>query len=189
VARLRLGIDLDGVVSDFNAGWTRRYNHEFGTGLRPEEIATWRAPASLTHFGSMSRFWRWARTCADGNSLFSELEPYPGALDALNRLARRNRVVILTTKPSYAVHDTLAWLAEQRVPTTEVHITEDKASVPCDVYLDDADHNLERLVAARPESVVCRFVRAWNRPATGAVDVTSWAEFEAVVARVAADLA
>ena len=27
---LRLGIDLDGVIADFNTGWIRLYNQEFG---------------------------------------------------------------------------------------------------------------------------------------------------------------
>ncbi len=51
----------------------------------------------------------------------------------------------MTTKPHFAVHDTFEWLAQHRVPTTEVHIVDDKTTVDCDVYLDDADHNLSAL--------------------------------------------
>ena len=64
--RLRLGIDLDGVVADFTTGWIDRYNAEFGDDLRPEEALTWGAPRELTHFASMTEFWQWARTCCDG---------------------------------------------------------------------------------------------------------------------------
>ena len=35
-----------------------------------QENVTWGAPRELTHFTSMSQFWRWARTCGDGRSLF-----------------------------------------------------------------------------------------------------------------------
>ena len=35
---LRLGIDLDGVVADFNGGWMRRYNVEHGTSLDPDHV-------------------------------------------------------------------------------------------------------------------------------------------------------
>ena len=185
---LRLGVDLDGVVSDFNTAWTRRYNAEFGANVHPDQVTEWNAPARITHFESMSRFWRWAKTCADGASLFRELNPYPGALEALGRLARHHQIVVLTSKPAYAVHDTLAWLAEHRFPTTEVHITADKAAVRCDVYLDDADHNLARFLQERPEAVVCRFVRPWNHSLAGAVDVWTWPEFEAVVERVSGEL-
>ncbi len=35
VSRMRLGIDLDGVVADFNAGWMQMHADEFGTELVP----------------------------------------------------------------------------------------------------------------------------------------------------------
>jgi hypothetical protein len=90
--------------------------------------------------------------------------------------------VVITTKPDWAVHDTLAWIADHRIPTREVHITRRKDRVPCDVYLDDAPHLLKQLRTARPGALICRFVRPWNRPVTGVRDVTDWAEFEALVA-------
>ncbi len=180
--RPRLGIDLDGVVADFNTGWIERYNAEFGASLDTADVQMWNAPVGLTHFASMGEFWRWAETCGEGATLFRVLEPYPGALDALHRLARRNTIVIVTTKPHYAHHDTFAWLAEHRVPTAEVHIVDVKHEVPCDVYLDDADHNLMSIRAARPEAMVCRYVRPWNRAHDGVDDVAGWDDFERLVA-------
>lgn len=184
VTRLRLGIDLDGVIADFNAGWIARYNAEFDADLLPEHVDVWEAPATLTHFTNMREFWRWARTSGGGASIFRVLEPYPDALDALVRLAQHHRVVIVTTKPAFAVHDTFEWIGEHRIPTTEVHIVDDKASVDCDVYLEDADHNLVKLAAVHHDAVVCRFVRPWNRPHAGVVDIESWAEFESLVERL-----
>ena len=180
--RLRLGIDLDGVVADFNAGWIERYNAQFGAELLPEHVDIWDAPTLLTHFTNMREFWGWARTAGEGASIFRVLQPYHGAIDALQRLARDHRVVIVTTKPHFAVHDTFEWIAEHRIPTREVHIVDDKTTVHCDVYLDDADHNVRALVGARPESTVCRFVRPWGTPQPGAIDITSWGEFEELVA-------
>lgn len=182
--RLRLGIDLDGVVADFNAGWIARYNDEFGADLAPEHVDVWNAPATLTHFTKMGEFWRWARTSGGGASIFRVLEPYDGALDALHRLADAHHIVIVTTKPSFAVHDTYEWIAEHRLPTREVHIVNDKTTVDCDVYLEDADHNLDALRRARPSAVVCRFVRPWNRSHEGVVDITDWPAFEALVTRL-----
>lgn len=182
--RLRLGIDLDGVVADFNAGWIARYNQEFGTELLPEHVDIWDAPTLLTHFTDMGQFWSWARTSGGGASIFRILEPYHGAIDALHDLARRHHVAIVTTKPAFAIHDTYEWLAEHRVPTREVHIVDDKTTVHCDVYLDDADHNLRALRAAHPAATVCRFVRPWNESHDGVTDVADWAQFARVVDRV-----
>jgi len=177
-ARLRLGIDLDGVVADFNAGWIERYNDHYGTTLLPEHVDIWDAPTMLTHFTNMGEFWSWARTAGGGSSIFRVLQPYHGAIDALRDLSRRHHIVIITTKPSFAIHDTFEWLAEHRVPTREVHIVDDKATVDCDVYLDDADHNIEALLAGHPNALVCRFVRPWSTSHEGAVDVADWSEFD-----------
>jgi len=187
MSHLRLGIDLDGVVADFNRGWISRYNRDFGTGLSDDAVVEWDAPKDLTHFDDMNAFWEWAKTCGEGKSLFRWLDPYPGAVDALDRLARqRHRIVILTTKPSFAVHDTYAWLADNRIPTTEVHIVGHKPAVDCDMYLDDADHNLLALVAEQPNATVCRLLRPWNNPIEGAVDVSSLDDFADLVTRVSA---
>lgn len=181
---MRLGIDLDGVVADFNTGWIRRYNADFGADVAFDAVKAWDAIPSLTHFRHMGEFWKWARD-HDGHSLFRHLETYPGAVESLRELARdRHDVVILTTKPPWAVHDTYAWLSEHRLPTREVHILEDKWTVDCDVYLDDASHNIERLVRNRPERTVVRFVRPWNAPVTGARDIENWPEFVKMVRSV-----
>ena len=177
---MRLGIDLDGVVANFVGGWTALYSDEFGTAVDPLDVDHWDAIPHLTHFAHMGDFWRWASRL-DGGSLFSHLEPYEGAVDALRALSRRHTIVIVTTKPDWAVHDTFAWISRHRIPTREVHITDDKWRVPCDVYLDDGPHVLEDLVARRPEAVVCRYVRPWNEHVLGAIDVESWEEFTHVV--------
>ncbi|MEQ8839939.1 MAG: hypothetical protein RIB98_03085 [Acidimicrobiales bacterium] len=187
MGRLRLGIDLDGVVADFNHGWTTRYNRDFpellARDLTAADVVEWDAPTVLSHFASMSEFWRWAETCAEGRSIFHGLEPYDGAIDALDALRRAgHHLVILTTKPYFSVHDTYDWLARHRVPSTEIHILDDKTQVACDVYLDDADHNLEALAASHPDALVCRYVRPWNRAHAAAVDVHDWDDFTAAVA-------
>jgi 5'(3')-deoxyribonucleotidase len=188
VRKLRLGIDLDGVVADFNDGWTTRYNRDFpdklDRDLKAEDVVEWDAPTTLSHFPNMSAFWTWAETCAEGRSLFHGLDPYEGALDALHQLrGDGHHLVILTTKPHFSIHDTYDWLARHKIPSTEIHILDDKTQVDCDVYLDDANHNLAALTSAHPAAEVCRYVRPWNGPISGAVDVFDWVDFQSVVAQ------
>ncbi len=181
---MRLGIDLDGVVADFNGGWIRRYNAEFRAAVALDAVRHWDGIPETTHFADMAEFWDWARD-HDGASVFRHLDPYPQALDTLRRLDRvGHQIVILTFKPDWAIPDTFAWLAHHRVPTREVHVLDDKHRVPCHVYLDDAPHQLERISAGRPDAVVCRFVRPWNRPVPGTQDIASWPEFETLVGRI-----
>lgn len=179
---LRLGIDLDGVVADFNAGWVRLHNDEFGNDLHPEMVQTWDGLAELGGFADMVAFWKWAKGSELRPSIFRHLDPFPGAIETLGALAHAgHRIVIITAKPRWAVTDTFRWLADHDVPTQEVHITEEKYTVDCDVYLDDSPHVLPALLRHRGDRHVCRFVRPWNDPLTGATDIRSWDEFHATV--------
>lgn len=181
---LRLGIDLDGVVADFNGGWMRKYNEEFDAELHPRQVDSWDGLPDLTHFPDMGAFWRWARDHG-GHSVFRHLEPYPGAVDALRGLNRAGHdVVVLTAKPDWAVHDTLEWLADHRIPTREIHILHDKHRVDCDLYLDDSPHVLRAYASHRPREQICRMVRPWNEPLDGVRDIASWSDFRRHVGRV-----
>lgn len=180
--QLRVAVDLDGVVADFAGGWIARYNAEFGTDLQVADAVEWHAGSRLTHFGSPRLFWRWARSAGEGGtSLFRGLPPYPGAVDGLRELQRLAHVVVLTTKPGWAVPDTLSWLGELALPLREVHITDDKPSVAAAVYVEDSPDQLAALRRGRPGAVVCRWVRPWNAPVDGVVDVESWADVHVVV--------
>lgn len=184
---MRLGIDLDGVVANFTKGWMKFYNRDFGTQLAVEDSRDWGDLVNLTHFADIDEFWTWTSDL-DGRSVFWHLETFPGAVDALRQLDEAGHdIVVITTKPTFAVDDTHDWVEQHGIPAVEIHILEDKWLIPCDVYLDDGPHVLPGLVEHRPESTVCRFVRPWNRPVEGAVDVRDFDEFREVVDRLAVE--
>jgi 5'(3')-deoxyribonucleotidase len=175
---MRLAIDLDGVVADFNTGWMRLHAAEFGSELRPEMVDSWNCLHRIGGFQDMGAFWEWASPKSHRRSIIRHLDPYPHALDSHRTLADRgHRVVVVTTKPHWARTDTFNWLADVDLPTTEVHLHDRKYEVDCDAYLDDAPYVLEELVEHRPGALICRFVRPWNVPVPGVIDVGEWSEF------------
>jgi len=179
---LRLGIDLDGVVADFNGGWTELHNAEFGGTLTPDLVTSWNGLHATAGFDDMAAFWNWARPNEHRRSIFRHLRLLPDAIDTLHALRDDGHtIVIVSTKPDWAVHDTFQWLADNEIPTREVHFTDTKYDVDCDVYLDDSPVVLPGLVAHRPTAMICRFIRAWNTPVDGTHDVSTWQQFHALV--------
>jgi hypothetical protein len=179
---MRLGIDLDGVVCDFNAGWMRLHMAEFGSKLEPEMVDSWDNLHLLGGFADMPAFWKWARANEDRPSIFRHLEPYPDAIETLCAMRDHgHRVVILTAKPRWAIPDTLRWIADHELPTEEIHIRYRKYRVECDIYLDDSPIVLPDLVRHRPGAAVCRMIRPWNDPVDGAVDIHDWRTFREFV--------
>lgn len=180
--RMRLGIDLDGVVADFTAGWIDLHRREFGSDLVPDGVTMWDGLHEFAGFASMEEFWDWARPNATRRSVFRHLRPLPQSLETIRALAGVGHdVVIISAKPDWAVPDTLAWLSDHEIPTREVHLTFDKHEVDCDLYLDDAPHVLESLRTLRGDRTVCRFIQPWNRPMDGVVDIGSWQDFQRLV--------
>lgn len=111
--------------------------------------------------------WRWL--WSDGvekHGLFRHGHVGKGAIEGIQRLSQVVDVVVITARPKNAVNDTLAWLAYNQFPVSEVHILtagEPKSSVKvCDFYVDDALHNLEDLVT-NTDGKVLLWDRPWNR--------------------------
>lgn len=178
---MRLGIDLDGVVADFDGGWAARYVEEFGRPL-PDRPAVWDRLHELTHFPDMDAFWDWVHH----RQIFRHLPVIPGALESLRRLAAAgHEIVIISAKADRSIPDTLGWIAEHQLPTREIHFRREKYTVECDAYLDDSPEYLPELVTHRPYALVCRMVAPWNQPVPGTVDIPDWPAFEKVVAEAA----
>jgi len=182
--QLRVGVDMDGVIADFNRSWIGRYNRDFDASVEVSSVSMWEGMHRLTHFESMAEFWDWAQ--ADRPSIFRDAPPLPGAIESLGRIARRHRLEIVSSKFDWAIPDSLGWLADNGVAAREVHFLWDKTKAPCDVFLDDAPHQLMALVRERPDATVCRMVQPWNSPIAGAVDISSWDAFEQLLDEIAA---
>jgi len=173
---MRLGIDMDGVLADFDKGWVDRYNADFGADLHPKQNTYWDALVGITHFANDAEWWEWASSKHE--DLFLGLEPLPGAVEGVQTLsAQGHDICIITSKPRWAAGHPSSWLREHDVPYDEIHVTSKKAFVVCDVYVDDALHNVVDLLE-HTDGLVIQY-SAWpyvngGQRVPGAIYATSW---------------
>ncbi len=178
--KLRMGIDLDGCLYDWDDQSRFLMQHEFGYDV-PAAITEWNQLEKIVR----PKHWRWLWSEGVERGLFRNGNNYKGGLEAMKELAEIVRVVIITSRPPQARVDTVEWLAHYRIVIDELHIlgksgvtgkSDPKSSVPCDVYLEDAPHNLIELLENTKAKVI-GFERSWNtevRDRTGLYWVKEW---------------
>lgn len=123
--------------------------------------------------------------------LYTKGIPLPGALEAATALAEAgHRLHYISARaiaevPRYlAWHRTAEWLWRWQFPVDSLTISDDKFCRPTDVFLDDAPHTYEALVAAgHPRPVLWCHSETQTTP--DVVGVHSWDQFLALVEQTA----
>jgi 5'(3')-deoxyribonucleotidase len=88
---MRIGIDVDGVIADNHTAWINRVNHEHVTAFTPADLTCW---TFWTDLGITKEqlFKHWTP------DIYAEVQPYPGALDAIRRiLDQGHRITYVTS--------------------------------------------------------------------------------------------
>lgn len=174
---MRIALDLDGVCYAWDK--TARYM------LRKKIAATGQViPPELfrdsQHWNEIEEVvgpenfqWLWTDGVRDG--LFRYGHCYTGAIEGVTELCEMGDVHIVTARPKTAYKDTIDWLSFMFDKSTisGVHFTggESKSSVPADVYIDDAPHNIEQLLKAGHQ--VVSVLRPWNQ-SLGSREAETW---------------
>lgn len=167
--RMRIGVDLDGVAYQWSK--TARYMLRE---ILPNSPYTKDGPLGTesTHWDYISENvsrkhlnWLWKEGVELG--LFRHGNMYTGTIKYVRLLAEMGDVIAITHRPQAAVHDTLAWLAYQKLPLSGVHILsgmQPKSTVMprCNIYIDDKVENCNELVEETDGSVYL-MDREWNQ--------------------------
>lgn len=146
VGQLVIGLDIDDVIYP----WFEAAEEVCeAAGLRNGKKATsW---AMHDDYGCSKEDWvRAIETAAIWGDLYSRA-PIPGAVDALKELVEMGHWIhIVTARGFFKNGDiirrkTVEWLYDWDIPHVGLTFTRDKAIVDANVYLDDGQHNVERL--------------------------------------------
>ena len=160
----RIGLDLDGVMYDFEGASRFLLREHFGVDV-PKPSAYWNYTKDWLADNGQPDAWEWLWTEGVRNGLFRHGHMLSGAVRAVNKLVNDgHELVVITSRPATARVDTLMWLGFHAVAAAEVHMLGDfkkKSSVRpyCDVYVDDSAANAGDLLKNTPGTVLL-----WDRP-------------------------
>lgn len=165
-----IGVDIDGVLADFNGSFIERVIQVTGEDKfppRPFDIPLWNYPE---HYGytaeENSAVWE---NIKSDRTFWRTLEPYPdarAALAYLDEVTRHDDLYFVTARPGVAAKiQTEYWLTTHGYEYPTVLIASDKASIAqalkFDVYIDDRWENCEA-VRTRSRAKVFLMSRPWN---------------------------
>ncbi len=182
-----LGVDLDGVCADYNAGFREVVAAD--KGVDPDSLPfpqVW----GYEHWGlDTAEFTRLHRLAVADKRMFRHLPAIEGCAETLWRLSDMGIWIRIITHRLYvnwghieATTDTVAWLDDNRIPYRDLCFLGAKPQVEADAYIDDAPHNIEALAAQGNQVII--FDQPYNRGLDG-LRAKDWGEVEELVARLA----
>lgn len=187
---LDIGLDVDNVLYPFSTAIARYA--EIAKGLRPGDLddhaLTWTWHKDQWGIDS-AEFMRIYAQGVNAGYIFTEGDPAQGSVSAARRLKDAgHRLHYVSAREIPGVSHNLAhlrtydWLTRSGFPIDSLTISDDKAAVYTDVFLDDKPENVSALLAAGH-----RYPLLWDRPHNRRSwmqhrRVYDWHQFERLVA-------
>lgn len=155
-----LGVDLDGVVSDFVGDLRPIAAEYFGV---PVESLSNQPDYNFTQWGHglPAKYPELHKFAVVQRGLFINSKPVPGAIQALRRLSEEGIYIrIITSRICIKWHhaeivkQTVNWLEHHGIPYWDICFVRDKTTIGADLYIDDSPGNVRSLTQAG-KRVIC----------------------------------
>lgn len=147
-SKMVIGVDIDGVLANFVAGFRPLVRIMYGTDPGPATSWTWYRSVVKSDEDN-TRLWEWLW---ENTWFWRRLVPLPGAEDALLRLRAAIRaghlVYFITHRPQAAHGATVGWLMDYGIAHPQVILGKNKRAI-CEAigvthYIDDYEENVQK---------------------------------------------
>lgn len=196
---MKIGIDVDGVLANFNEAFIQRCIDITGKDLfppRPFDIPTWHYPQHYGYTEAEMKFPDgpvWASIIAD-ETFWYMLKPYDDAVEFLSELDHgEHEIYFVTNRAGVQVKaQTESWiefhgygLKSPNFSFPTVLISSLKGDVAraldLDLYIDDKTENCIDVRHMHPRTKVFMLARPWNVEVPGIPRIPSLAEFKVAI--------
>lgn len=166
---MRVAVDVDNVVEDFQNGWAEQYALWFDREPDPTKMGQWDALVTATHFETAGQFWSWFQRA----DVWSKLPPVPGAQGGLEWMKDHPSVhfLFVTARPPHGEAATAKLAANWSVPAVFLNDTS-KHLAKADIWIDDSPSVLANLHANAKPAI--RLERPWNEGAPATFSAPHW---------------
>jgi uncharacterized protein len=160
-AKLKIAVDLDGVLAESMLVWCERANREFGTHLKMEDLDSWSSWKKYQI--SKDDFYRILDESWDE---WLEIPPTePEIAEKVAHVEKFGELDIVTGRSKRTLQAARNWADNQKVRYrrfVRVLGWRDKILLDYDVYIDDAP-DLMPLISRSPKAWGILYERPWNR--------------------------
>ena len=171
-----LALDIDAVLADLQTEWLYRYNLDYKDNLKAEQILSW----GMDEYVKPECGKRIYDYLLDDN-LYTNVNPIPGALQAVNKMRDLfTRVIFCTMSPFPKMGRKFQWLIDNKFfeyynygdPEMDYIETRDKSLINADYLIDDYFVNL-----ANFQRYGIIFTQPWNKDIDCIFRLDNWNDF------------
>jgi len=169
-----LGVDIDNVLAESDACLRAMIHEMCGIDLRTVRMIRYEYEAYGVAWEQLGEVFRRfnAETCRT-------LKVVPGAKAAMQRLARRYEIALVTSRDPESKAGTEHWLRAKGLPYNQLHFNDEKHAlgIPYRAFIEDRHEHAHRI--AETGAAVYLLTRSWNvRPLAhpNVTRVESWKE-------------
>ena len=172
-------VDMDDTIERLLEHWVDLVNCKFGYEVTVEDVTDWDVSKAFPGLTRQEVY----DTLLD-NDIWKDVEPIPGAAEALQRfIGRGHQVLLVTATPYESIRGKMDDLIFRHFPFLkweDVIVTRRKQLIRGDVLIDDGFHNLvdgeyRKILVDAP------YNRQFDEKAHGMIRVFSWEEIERAI--------